>query len=58
MKAYIVMLLAFLVPAAAAAFNPADISAIWGVIAKIVFLVVPVVFVVGSTIGLVSRYRA
>lgn len=58
MKAYIVMFLALLLPAAAAVLDPADIGSFWGGIAKIFFLVVPVVFIVGSAIGLVSRYRA
>ncbi|GEM_PF-6329864 len=58
MKAYVVMFLAFFVPAVAVAFNPANIGELWGGIAKVFFLVVPVVFIVGSAIGLVSRYRA
>lgn len=58
MKAYIIVFLALLVPAAAAVFDPVGIGVFWGAIAKVFFLIVPVVFIVGSAIGLVSRYRA
>jgi hypothetical protein len=58
MKAYIVMSLAVLVPAAAFLFDAGDIGFFYSAVAKVFFLVVPVVFIVGSVIGLVSRYRA
>jgi uncharacterized membrane protein YtjA (UPF0391 family) len=56
MKTYIIMLLVLLLPAAAI-LDPADMGGACAAIARVLFLIVPVIFIAGSAAGLVSRSR-
>jgi hypothetical protein len=38
--------------------DPADVASVCSQIAKIFFLVVPIILMVGSAVGLISRHRA
>ncbi|HUY14212.1 MAG TPA: hypothetical protein VMX16_11370 [Terriglobia bacterium] len=58
MKVFTLMLLVFLGPATTAALESADMASICAGAAKVFFLVAPIVFMVGSAIGLLSRSRA
>jgi|HubBroStandDraft_5_1064220.scaffolds.fasta_scaffold4759656_1 hypothetical protein len=58
MKGYAVLLLVILVPALAAAFASVGVSSIFAAAADVFFLVAPIILVVGSLVGLLSRRRA
>jgi hypothetical protein len=58
MKAYAVMLLVVLVPSVAAAFDSIGVSKMCAAAANVFFLVAPVIFAVGSFIGLLYHRRA
>ena len=57
MRAYLLLLLVVLVPTAAA-FDSIDFSSAFAAAAKVFFLVAPIVFAVGSAIGLLARRRS
>ena len=57
MRAYLILLLVLLVPTVAA-FDSVQFSNAFAAAAKVFFLVAPIVFAVGSAIGLLSRRRS
>jgi len=56
MRVYLLLILALLVPAAAA-FDSVHFLSVFAAAAKVFFLVAPVVLAVGSVIGLLARRR-
>lgn len=58
MKAYLVMLTIIVIAPVLAILDPADVASVCSQIAKAFFLVVPIIFMVGSAVGLISRHRA
>jgi uncharacterized membrane protein YtjA (UPF0391 family) len=58
MKGYAVLLLVILVPLLAAAFDSVGVSSVCAAAAGVFFLVAPIILVVGSLVGLLSRRRA
>jgi hypothetical protein len=57
MRTYLLLLLVLLVPTAVA-FDSVQLSSAFAAAAKVFFLVAPIVFAVGSAIGLLSRRRS
>jgi hypothetical protein len=55
--AYLIMFLVVLVPTAAATFDAADVSNMCAAAANVFFFVAPVIFAVGSLVGLLSHRR-
>jgi len=58
MKAYLVMLLVVVAAPVLVILDPADVASVCSQIAKGFFLVVPIILMVGSAVGLISRHRA
>jgi hypothetical protein len=58
MKAYLIMFLLVLAPTLAAAIDSVGVSQVCAAAANVFFLVAPVIFAVGSLVGLLSRHRA
>jgi hypothetical protein len=56
MRAYVLLVVALLVPAAAA-FDFVPFSNVFAAAAKVFFLVAPIVLAVGSVVGLLARRR-
>jgi hypothetical protein len=58
MKAYLVMLVVMFIAPVLVILDPIDVAGVCSQIAKVFFLVVPIMFMVGSAVGLISRHRA
>ena len=58
LNVYLVTMFLILVATAVAAFNFVDFGSICASLAKVFFIVVPVVFVVSTALGLAARRRA
>ena len=58
MKAYLVMLAIVLMGPVLVILDPVAVASVCSQIAKIFFLVVPVMLMVGSAVGLLSRRKA
>jgi len=57
MRIYLVLVMLVLVPAAAV-FDPVDVSTALGTAARGFFLVAPILFALGTVVGLLARRRS